>query len=60
MADLIEKVGVASRPFQEQKILVDPVDQEPVWLDVAFPVIVPVAGKVMVSVFRWKGFAGLQ
>ena len=47
-------------PFEEEKVFVSPVNQEPVGLDVAFPVMVPVSGEVMIPVFVEKGFAGLQ
>lgn len=47
-------------PFEEEKVFVNAVNQEPVGLDVAFPVMVPVSGEGMIPVFVGKGFAGLQ
>ncbi len=46
--------------FEEEKVFVNPVNEEPVGLDVAFAVMVPVTGEAMIPVFLGKGFAGLE
>ncbi len=57
---LFEKVGVCSCAFQDEELGVKSVDQKPIWLDVAFPMVVPVAGKVVVPVPERQGFLGLE
>ena len=46
--------------FEEEHVFVHSVNQEPVGLDVTFPVMVPVAGKGMIPLCGRKGCAGLQ
>ena len=46
--------------FEEEHVCVHSVNQEPVGLDVAFPVMVPVTGEGVVPLCGRKGCAGLQ
>lgn len=46
--------------FEEEHVFVHSVYQEPVGLDVTFPVMVPVTGEGMILVGVRKRFAGLQ
>ena len=46
--------------FEEKKVFVNPVNQEPVGLDMTFPVMLPVSGEAMIPVFVGKKLAGLQ
>ena len=55
-----KEVSVGAGPFEEEHVCVHSVNQEPVGLDVAFPVMVPVAGEGMVPVGVEKGFTSLQ
>jgi len=51
---------VGAGPFEEEHVFVHSVNHEPVGLDVAFPVMVPVTGKGVVPLCGRKGFTGLQ
>ena len=54
----IEQITVGSGAGQSQNehIVFDAVDEQPVWLDMAFPVADPVTGQSVVSVFLWERF----
>lgn len=41
---------------QNEHIVFDAVDEQPVWLDVAFAMADPIAGQSVVSVFLWERF----
>ena len=46
---LFKQIGVRPGSFQEQNIFVNSIDQEPVRFDMAFPVLVPMPGQMMIS-----------
>jgi site-specific recombinase XerD len=48
--ELFKQIGVRPGSFQEQEIFVNSIDQEPARFDMAFPVLVPIPGKIMISV----------
>jgi site-specific recombinase XerD len=48
--ELFKQIGVRPGSFQEQEIFVNSIDQEPVRINMAFPVLVPIPGKIMISV----------
>lgn len=54
----IEQITVGSGAGQSQNehIVFDAVDEQPVWLDVAFAMADPIAGQSVVSVFLWERF----
>ena len=54
----IEQIAVASGAGQSQNehIVFDAVDEQPVWLDVTFAMADPIAGQSVVSVFLWERF----
>ena len=47
---LFKQIGVRPGSFQEQEIFVNAIDQEPVRFDMTFPMLVPIPGKIMISV----------
>ena len=55
----IEQVAVrpGAGQRQHQYIVLNPVDEQPVRLNVAFPMPHPIAGQLMVFVFLWQFFA---
>lgn len=55
-----KEIRVGAGSFKEQHVIVNSVNQEPVGLNVAFPMVVPVAGQRVVPVGGWKRFAGLE
>ena len=55
----IEQVAVrpGAGQRQHQHIVLNPVDEQPVRLNVAFPMPHPIAGQLVVFVFLWQFFA---
>ena len=51
----LKKLTVAANSRQLQRAVINPVDQNQVWLDVAIPETMPVAGQSVVDilVFQW-------
>ena len=49
-------VGSGAGQCQHQNIILNAVDEQPVRLDMAFPVADPVTGQSVVAVFIGKGF----
>ena len=47
-------------PFEDEERGVNSVDQKPVWLDVAFSMVVPFAGECMVLVLGRQWCLGLK
>jgi hypothetical protein len=50
MARLLEKVGMRAGTFQVKVFVIGPVNQKPVWSNVAFTVMFPNARKGMISI----------
>jgi len=50
--DLIEQVGVSSGALQEEELFISAIYQKPIGLNVALSVLVPIAGKEMISVLE--------
>ncbi len=47
-------------PFEDEERGLNSVDQKPVWLDVAFSMVVPFAGECRVLVLGRQGLSGLK
>lgn len=57
---LFKQIGVRPGSFQEQEIFVNSIDQEPVRFDMAFPVLVRMPGKIMISISNRQRLSRLQ
>lgn len=56
----VKKVSVASCTFENEERGLDSVDEEPVWFDMTFTMVVPLAGERMVSVSGRQWFLSLK
>ena len=45
---------------QHKQVILDSIDEQPIRLNMAFPMAYPIPGQGMVFVFLWKPFAACQ
>jgi hypothetical protein len=56
----VKKISVRSSTFENEERSFDSIDEEPVWLDMTFTMVVPLAGERMVSVLGGQWYLSLK